>query len=368
MDYSPDMLDFEIRPTPSPRTSAERDALLADPGFGRVFTDHMVTIRYSDTKGWYDARVEPFGPLSLSPATAALHYAQEMFEGLKAYAGPDGSALLFRPDANSRRFNATATRLAMPTMPEDLFVESLRQLVDRDRVWVPTRPGDSLYLRPFMFATDPFLGVRPSSEYLFLVIASPSRSYFAGDGRPIKVWVSRDYIRSAVGGTGAVKAAANYAASLAAQAQAIEAGCDQVVFLDAIERRQVEEAGSNNLFFALTENGGTTLVTPPLGGSILPGITRDSILQLAGRLGYAVAERPYSIDEWRADATSGKLREVLACGTGVVITSIGTVRDGDEEFTIPGAESGEIIRSVREALVDIQFGRAEDPFGWLHRA
>jgi len=362
------MLDFEIRPTPSGRTSAERDALLADPGFGRVFTDHMVTIRYSDTKGWYDPRVEPFGPLSLSPATAALHYAQELFEGLKAYAAPDSSIMLFRPDANSRRFNATATRLAMPTMPEDLFVESLRQLVDRDRAWVPTRPGDSLYLRPFMFATDPFLGVRPSSEYLFVVIASPSRSYFAGDGhRLIKVWVSRDYIRAAVGGTGAVKAAANYAVSLAAQAQAIEAGCDQVVFLDAIQRRQVEESGSNNLFFALAENGGTTLVTPPLGGSILAGITRDSILRLAARLGYATAERPYSIDEWHADAASGKLREVLACGTGVVITSVGTVRDGDEEFTIPGAATGEVATTVRNALLDIQFGRAEDPFGWIRR-
>jgi branched-chain amino acid aminotransferase len=360
------MLDFEIRPTPSPCTPAERAALLADPGFGRVFSDHMVTIRHGETKGWFDPRVEPFGPLSLSPATAALHYAQEMFEGLKAHAGPDGTALLFRPDANGRRFNTTATRLAMPTMPTDLFLASLRHLVDADRAWVPERPGDSLYLRPFMLATDPFLGVRPSSEYLFVVIASPSRSYFTGDGAPIRAWVSRDYIRAAVGGTGAVKASANYAVSLAAQAQAIEAGCEQVVFLDAATRTQVEEAGSNNLFFALDGDDGTvTLLTPPLGGSILPGITRDSILQLARRLGYATAERPYTVAEWRTDAASGRLREVLACGTGVVITSIGTVRDGDDEFTMPG--DGSIARRVRDALLDIQCGRAEDPYNWLLR-
>lgn len=359
------MLEFEILPNPSPRSSAERDALLADPGFGRIFTDHMVTVRYSDTKGWYDARVEPFGPLSLSPATAALHYAQEMFEGLKAYSTAAGDVVLFRPDANSRRFNATAARLAMPAMPEELFVESLRRLVDVDRAWVPTRAGDTLYVRPFMFATEAFLGVRSSSEYLFVVIASPSRSYFAGDGKPITVWVSRDYIRAAIGGTGAVKAAANYAVSLAAQAQAVEAGCDQVVFLDAAERRYVEESGSNNFFFVLAEDGGTTLVTPPLTGSILPGITRDSILRLGDRLGYAVAERPYSIEEWRADAASGRLREVLACGTGVVITSIGTVRDGADEFTVGGAAEGEIARTIRKALLDLQFNRVEDEFGWL---
>jgi branched-chain amino acid aminotransferase len=354
------MLEFETVAHPSPRSAGERAALLSDPGFGRVFTDHMVTIRHSEAKGWYDARLEPFGPIALSPATAALHYGQEIFEGLKAYATADGGVALFRPDANARRFNSSAARLAMPAMPEELFLRALWTLVEADRAWVPTRDGDSLYLRPFMFAADPFLGVRPSTEYLFVVIASPAGSYFTGGGRPVSIWVSRDFARAAPGGTGAVKTAANYAASLAAQAQAVEAGCQQVVFLDAAQRRFVEESGSMNLFFVYED----TLVTPPLNGSTLPGITRDSILKLAGRLGYQVQERPYTIDEWQADAASGKLREVFASGTGVVITAIGTLRDGDQEHTVAG---GPVTETIRTALTDIQFGRADDPYGWLQR-
>jgi branched-chain amino acid aminotransferase len=359
------MLEFEVIPNAHRRPAEERAALLADPGFGRVFTDHMVTIRYSETKGWYDARLEPFGSISLSPATAALHYGQEIFEGLKAYTTPAGEVTLFRPDANARRFNVTAQRMAMPSLPEELFVRALCTLIEHDRDWVPTQAGDSLYLRPFMFATDPFLGVRPSSEYLFMVIASPARSYFAGDGRPVTVWVSLDFTRAAPGGTGAVKCAANYAGSLAAQAQAIEAGCDQVVFLDAVERRYVEEAGSMNLFFVYEVSGVTTLVTPPLAGSILPGVTRDSVLRLAGHLGYAVRERPYALREWRDDAATGRLREVFATGTGAVITSIGTVRGADGEFTVGDGVEGPVTRAVRKALLDIQHGRAAAPFTWL---
>ena len=357
------MLEFEVVPNANPTTADERAALLGDPGFGRVFTDHMVTIRHSETKGWYDARLEAFGPIALSPATAALHYAQEIFEGLKAYSTVDGGVALFRPDANARRFNDTARRMAMPTLPEEVFLHALTTLVRRDRDWVPTRDGDSLYLRPFMFATDPFLGVRPSSEYLFVVIASPARSYFAGGGRPVSVWVTRDYARAAPGGTGAVKCAANYAGSLVAQAQAVEAGCDQVVFLDAVERRYVEESGSMNLFFVY----GDTLVTPPLNGSILPGITRGAILQLADRLGLTAQERPFTIDEWRADAASGRLTEAFACGTGVVITAIGTVRGTDGEFTVGEAVEGPVTGAVRKALLDIQYGRVADPFGWIIR-
>jgi branched-chain amino acid aminotransferase len=357
------MLEFEVVPNANPRTADERALLLADPGFGRVFTDHMVTIKHGEGKGWYDARLEAFGNISLSPATAALHYAQEIFEGLKAYSTVDGSVALFRPDANARRFSDTARRLAMPTLPDEVFLQALTLLVQQDRAWVPTRDGDSLYLRPFMFATDPFLGVRPSSEYLFMVIASPARSYFAGEGRPVSVWVTRDYVRAAPGGTGAVKCAANYAGSLVAQAQAMEAGCDQVVFLDAVERRYVEESGSMNLFFVY----GDTLVTPPLNGSILPGITRGAILQLADRLGLKAEERPFTIDEWRADAASGRLTEVFACGTGVVITAIGTVRGTDGEFTVGEGAEGPVTGTVRKALLDIQYGRAADPFGWLTR-
>jgi branched-chain amino acid aminotransferase len=360
------MLEFETVPAPR-RPAEERAALLGDPGFGRVFTDHMVTIRYAETKGWYDARLVPFGPLSLSPATAALHYGQEIFEGLKAYAMPDGGVALFRPEANARRLNATARRLAMPELPEDLFLRAVWTLVDADRDWVPARAGQSLYLRPFMIATDPLLGVRPSAEYLFAVIASPAGSYFAGGAKPVTVWVSQDYSRAAPGGTGAVKTAANYAASLLAQAQAQEAGCDQVVFLDAVERRWIEESGSMNLFFVYEQDGAPLLVTPPLNGSILPGVTRDSVLTLARHFGYHAEERPYSLDEWRAGAVSGALRETFACGTGVVITSIGTARTKDTEFTIADATEGPVTSTIRQAIVNIQRGLSEDPFGWSHR-
>lgn len=353
------MLEFATVSAPR-RPAAERAALMGDPGFGRVFTDHMVTIRYADGKGWYDARLEPFGPLSLSPATAALHYGQEIFEGLKAYAQPGGGIALFRPDANARRLNATADRLAMPRLPEELFLRCLEVLVGADRDWVPTREGQSLYLRPFMIATDPFLGVRPSLEYLFAVIASPAGSYFAGGAKPVTMWVSQEYSRAAPGGTGAVKTAANYAASLRAQAQAQEAGCDQVVFLDAVHRRYIEEAGSNNLFFVYDGE----LVTPPLNGSILPGVTRDSVLRLGAHLGLTVTERPYSLDEWRDDARSGRLKETFATGTGVVISSIGTARTADGEFSIAGAVEGPVTARIRDQLVGIQRGTEEDPFGW----
>jgi branched-chain amino acid aminotransferase len=360
------MLDFDIVPGPR-RAADERAALLVDPGFGRIFTDHMVTIRYSEGKGWFDARLVPFGPLSLSPATAALHYGQELFEGLKAYALPDGGIGLFRPDANARRLNATADRLAMPRLPEELFLKAVSLLVEHDRDWVPAGEGQSLYLRPFMLATDPFLGVRPSSEYLFAVIASPAGSYFAGGAKPVRLWVSRDYTRAAPGGTGAVKAAANYAISLAALEQAQAAGCDQVVYLDAVDRRYVEESGSNNLFFVYERDGAPLLVTPPLNGSILPGVTRDSIMTLARHRGWAVEERPYPIDEWRADAASGALKEAFACGTGVVITAIGSARTTDWELTVGDGSEGPVTTDVRAAIVGIQRGLTEDPFGWSHR-
>jgi branched-chain amino acid aminotransferase len=360
------MLEFDIVPA-EPRPALERAALLVDPGFGRVFTDHMVTIRYAEGKGWYDARLVPFGPLQLSPATAALHYSQELFEGLKAYVLPDGGIGLFRPEANARRLNTTAERLAMPELPEELFLRAVRTLVTADREWVPAGEGQSLYVRPFMIATDPFLGVRPSSEYLFAVIASPSGAYFAGGAKPVTVWISQDYSRAAPGGTGAVKAAANYAVSLRAQAQAQEAGCDQTVFLDAVEHRYIEESGSMNLCFVYGSPEAPVLVTPPLNGSILPGVTRDSVIALARHRGWTVQERPYSVDEWRADALSGTLLETFACGTGVVITAIGRARSRDGEFTIGGGQEGPVTASIRDAIVGIQRGRAEDPFGWSVR-
>jgi branched-chain amino acid aminotransferase len=360
---SGDNLDFEIRPNPAPVSASERAALLANPGFGRIFTDHMVTLRYADGKGWYEPRVEARAPIPLDPASAVLHYAQEIFEGLKAYVMPDGGVAMFRPDANAARFTSSAHRMAMPALPPGAFLESLRQIIRIDREWIPRSDEGSLYLRPFAYASEVFLGVRPALEYLYLVIASPVGAYFSGGVQPVTVWVTPDYTRAAPGGTGAAKCGGNYAAGLAAQADAIEHGCDQVVYLDAVERRFIDELGGMNVMFVLDDG---SLVTPPLG-TILPGITRDSIIKLAGRAGRRVVERPVSIDEWREGAASGRIREAFACGTAAVITPIGTVRSPDDEFTVADGGSGQVTMALRQELSDIQRGRAEDPFGWVHR-
>ncbi|MDE2364381.1 MAG: branched-chain amino acid aminotransferase [Hyphomicrobiales bacterium] len=353
---------FAIHPTTSPTSDAERAAKLVDPGFGRIFTDHMATIRYSQANGWHDARIEPRKAFALDPAVAVLHYAQEIFEGLKAYKTDAGGVNLFRPDANARRFRDSADRMAMAQLPEDLFVEAVEQIVRVDRAWMPGGEG-SLYLRPFMIASEVFLGVKPSGDYLFAVIASPVGSYFKGGPAPVSIWVSENYTRAAIGGTGAVKCGGNYAASLRAQAEAIERGCDQVVFLDAVERKYVEELGGMNVFFVFDDG---SLLTPPLG-TILPGITRDSILALARKQGKIVREEPYTIGQWRADAASGKLREAFACGTAAVISPIGTVRSTSGDFTINGGKAGEVAMGLRKTLVDIQYGRAPDPSGWVRK-
>lgn len=347
---------------PKPTSAEQRAALLADPGFGRVFTDHMVTIRYSQAQGWHDARVEPRGPIPMDPASSVLHYAQEIFEGMKAYRTADGGTALFRPEENARRFKDSARRMAMAELPETLFVEAVEKLIDIDRDWIPEGEG-SLYLRPFMFATEVFLGVKPASEYLFVVLASPVGAYFKNKASAISVWVSETYTRAALGGTGAAKCGGNYAASLLAQSEAIAHGCDQVVFLDAVERRWVEELGGMNVFFRMDDG---SLQTPPLGGTILPGITRDSIITLARDQGITVREEPYSLDQWRADAASGRLREVFACGTAAVLTGIGTVRTVSGDFTIGNGAEGEMTEQLRNALIGIQRGRTADPYGWVH--
>ena len=359
-----DNLDFEIRPNPAPVAEAERGALLVNPGFGRVFTDHMVTVRYAEGKGWYDARVEARAPLSIDPASAVLHYAQEIFEGLKAYKMADGGVAMFRPDANAARFAQSAQRMAMPPLSSATFLQSLREIIRIDRDWIPQSEEGSLYLRPFAYASEVFLGVRPSLEYLYLVIASPVGAYFSGGVKPVSVWVSPDFTRAAPGGTGAAKCGGNYAAGLAAQAEAIENGCDQVVYLDAVQRKYIDELGGMNVFLVLDDG---SLVTPPLTGTILPGITRDSLIQLAGRAGRRVEERPVSMDEWREGAASGRIREAFACGTAAVITPIGTVKAPGFEFTVADGGSGEVTMALRKELVDIQRGRAADPFGWVHR-
>jgi branched-chain amino acid aminotransferase len=359
-----DKLDFEIRPNPQPVPAAERAARMVDPGFGRVFTDHMVTVRYAEGKGWYDARVEPYGPIPLDPASAVLHYAQEIFEGLKAYHAEDGGVVLFRPEANARRFAASADRMAMPRLPEQVFLGALHELIKADRDWVPTTDGHSMYLRPFMFASEVFLGVRPAREYLFVVTATAVGSYFAGGVKPVQVWISQQYTRAAPGGTGAAKCGGNYAASLSAQAEAMEHGCEQVVFLDAVHREYVDELGGMNIFFIYDDG---SMVTPPLSGTILPGITRDSVITLARDEGRTVEERPVGMSQWRDDARSGRLREVFACGTAAVLTPIGTVREPGAEFTIGDGSTGPVTEGLRQRLVDLQRGRAEDRFGWVHR-
>ncbi|AKK03559.1 branched-chain amino acid aminotransferase [Corynebacterium epidermidicanis] len=360
-------LEFVIDRTQSATPATQIADILAHPGFGKHFTDHMVTIEWNTDQGWHDARVRPYAPLSFDPASSVLHYGQAIFEGLKAYRQPDGSIAAFRPEANAARLNASARRMAMPELPEDVFVEAVRQLVDIDREWVPAAGGEeSLYLRPFMISTEIGLGVHPANSYTFAIIASPAGAYFSGGINPVSVWLCEDYVRAAPGGTGAAKFAGNYAASLLAQAQAAEKGCDQVVWLDAIKHENIEEMGGMNLGFIFGGDDQPTLVTPQLSGSLLPGITRDSLLQVAQDLGLRVEERTITTSEWREAATSGAMTEAFACGTAAVITPVGTVKSKDGEFQINGGKTGEITMKLRETLTGIQRGEVADQHGWKH--
>lgn len=361
-------LQFTRTPNPTPATPERVAEVLEKPGFGTYFTDHMVTVRYEAGRGWHAPAVEPYHQLEFDPATSVLHYAQAVFEGLKAYRHPDGGIAAFRPDANARRFRASARRLAMPELPEEDFLTSLRELVAVDERWVPTKEGESLYLRPFMISTSIGLGVNaPASEYLYALIASPAGSYFSGGVKPVGVWLSTEYVRAAPGGTGAAKFAGNYAASFLAQREAVENGCDQVVWLDAVEHSWVEEMGGMNLFFVFGSGSDVRIVTPELTGSLLPGITRDSLLSLASDLGYPVEERKISTEEWEKKAASGELTEVFACGTAAVITPVGRVKHAGGEFRIAEGGPGEVTMLLRERLTGIQEGSVPDGHGWLHR-
>ncbi|WP_033946852.1 branched-chain amino acid aminotransferase [Streptomyces sp. CNQ431] len=354
---------IELKPSAHPLPEAEREAILARPGFGRHFTDHMVTVKWTEGRGWHDGQLVPYGPLSLDPATNVLHYAQEIFEGLKAYRRPDGSVASFRPDANARRFQASARRLAMPELPVETFIEACDLLVAQDEAWVPPHGGEeSLYLRPFMIATEVGLGVRPANEYLFVVIASPAGAYFPGGVKPVSIWLSENRVRAVPGGVGDAKTGGNYAASLLAQAEAAAEGCDQVAYLDAVEHKWVEELGGMNLCFVY----GDRLVTPTLTGSLLAGVTRDTLLSLAADLGYRAEEGRVSIDQWREDSRSGALTEVFACGTAAVITPVGRVKTATDEWSQGTGEPGEVTLRLREALLALQTGRAEDRHGWMH--
>jgi branched-chain amino acid aminotransferase len=355
-------LEFRVEPTPTPTSPGRLAEILAAPGFGKVFTDHMVIVRWTPTAGWHDAHVGPYGPLEIDPATHIFHYGQSIFEGFKAYAQPDGGIATFRPEANAARFQRSARRLALPGLPVEDFVAAADALIRQDAAWVPTGGEDSLYIRPFMVATEVGLGVRPAGDVTFLVIASPAGAYFAAGSTNVAIWLSEDYTRAAPGGTGAAKCGGNYAASLVAQQEAIEHGCEQVLFLDATERRWVEELGGMNLWFVL-DNG--TLVTPELTGTILEGVTRDALITLAGEHGHQVEERRVDIDEWRKGVDAGSITEVFACGTAAVITSVGSLRWHDGEVGLP--DPTPVADSLRTALVDLQHGRAPDPHGWMHR-
>jgi len=330
--------------------------------WGSDFTEHMVMARYEPTTGWGPLELSRYQPLQLDPSTSVLHYGQAVFEGLKAYRQPDGRVAVFRPEANARRFAMSARRLAMAELPEGLFLDSLCLLVGRDHAWVPDQAGQSLYLRPLEIATDRGLLTQPSRSYLYVLLASPVGDYFARGMSPVRVWLSTEYARAMPGGTGAAKCSGNYAGAMLAQSQAAEKGCDQVVWLDAAEHRWVEEMGGMNLFFVFA---GDVLVTPELTGTLLPGITRDSILTLGTDLGLRVEERPVSTTEWEQRASDGSLCEVFASGTAAVITSVGEVAHADGSFTIADGQPGALTVRLRRALLDLQEGRRPDRHGWM---
>jgi branched-chain amino acid aminotransferase len=357
-------LSFDLRPSSSPRSEAERSEILAAPGFGVSFTDHMAVATWTETDGWHDSAVVPYGPFLLDPATAVLHYAQEVFEGMKAYRHADDSIWLFRPEKNADRFASSARRLALPVFEGEDFLASVEALVAADRDWVPFGAEQSLYLRPFMFASEAFLGVRAAKRVTYCCIASPAGSYFASGVQPVSIWISTNYTRAAPGGTGAAKFGGNYAASLLAQQEASAQGCDQVMFADGAEHAWVEELGGMNVYLVTTDN---ELVTPELSGSILEGVTRDSILTLAKEYGLTPVERRISVAELLDGVASGHISEVFACGTAAVITPIGSLKNDAGTYQVGGGVAGETTAALRAGLLDIQYGRVEDTHGWLHR-
>lgn len=358
-------LSFDLHPNPRPRSAEERAQILRDPGFGNYFTDHMAVATWTAADGWQDSAIVPYGPFTLDPATAVLHYAQEVFEGLKAYRHADGSVWLFRPDKNAARLQRSVERLALPALAPDDFLASLEALVTADEAWVPSGEQErSLYLRPFLFASEAFLGVRPSQRVTYCCIASPAGAYFSSGVKPVSIWVTTTYTRAAPGGTGAAKCGGNYAASLVAQQEAAANGCEQVLFADGAERRWLEELGGMNVYL-VTADG--ELVTPDLNGSILEGVTRDSILTLAAEHGLEPVERRVAVAELLEGVQDGTVTEVFACGTAAVITPIGTLKTSSEAVEVASGEAGKITTTLRNTLLDIQYGRVPDEHGWLHR-
>ncbi len=349
------MLDIKITRTTSPKAKPEGPL-----GFGRIFTDHMFIMDYTKGKGWHDPRIVPYQDLVLSPAAMVFHYGQEMFEGLKAYKADDGKSYLFRPDMNGKRTNATNKRLCIPELPVDDFVQAVKAVVKEDEDWIPTEPGTSLYVRPFIIATEPFLGVDVSETFMFIIILSPSGAYYEEGLAPVGIWIEDDYVRAVRGGMGFAKTGGNYAASLAAQVKAHDDGYSQVLWLDGVERKYIEEVGAMNIFFKIDG----TVVTPMLSGSILPGITRDSVLTLCREWGIPTEERKISVEELLEAQKNGKLEEVFGTGTAAVISPVGKLRYKDEVMTISGGEIGPLSQKIYDTVTGIQLGKIEDKHGW----
>lgn len=350
----------------NPHLDPERQAKVAEPGFGKYYTDHMVVCDWSAADGWGTPELIAYGPLTLDPATAVFHYGQEIFEGMKAYRQPDGSIALFRPEANAQRFIKSARRLALPEMPEELFIETVEALVKEDAAWVPGKVGESLYIRPFMIATEVGLGVRPSNRAKYLLIATPAGAYF-DPSKAVSVWISTEYVRAVQGGTGEAKCGGNYAASLVAQAAAAKEGCDQVVWIDAKERKWVEEMGGMNLYFVKGKGANAKVITPQLTGTLLPGITRDSILSVARDLGYQTEEAMISIDDWREGVASGEITEIFACGTAAVVSPIGQAKSAMGTWVVGDGNPGPITMEIRNHLLGIQHGQIADTHHWMHK-
>ena len=353
-----------VRRSDNPRTREQREALLRELRFGTEFTDHLARAVWTPEKGWHDLTVQPYGPITLDPGSAVLHYAQEVFEGLKAYRHKNGSVWAFRPEANARRFMRSAHRLALPVLEEADFLGSLEALVRVDHEWVPSEAGASLYLRPFMFASERFLGVRPSRLVEYMVIASPVGPYFTHGFTPVSIWVANDFHRSGPGGTGAAKCGGNYAASLLPQQVAYDNGCEQVCFLDAATGTLLEELGGMNMFVVGSDG---SVSTPALTGTILEGVTRDSIIQLLADAGRRVDERSITLQELKDGIRSGEVAEVFACGTAAVITPIGRLVGEGFDLTVADGRPGSTTTTLHRQLTDIQYGRAVDPHGWMRR-
>ncbi len=351
------MLNITIEKTTTPKEKPAKGQKL---GFGKIFTDHMFVMDYTEGQGWHDARIVPFQNLVMSPAAMVFHYGQEMFEGLKAYKGVDGKVRLFRPDMNAKRTNDTNDRLCIPQLPVEDFVEAVKAVVKVDEDWIPTEDGTSLYIRPFIIATDEFLGVAPSKTYKFIIILAPSGAYYESGLAPVGIWIEDEYVRAVKGGMGFAKTGGNYAASLIAQVKAHDDGYSQVLWLDGVERKYIEEVGAMNIFFKIDGK----IVTPMLNGSILPGVTRNSVIQLCKRMGLEVEERRISAEELIEAQKSGKLEECFGTGTAAVISPVGKLRYVDDVMIINNNEIGEVSQKLYDTLTGIQWGKREDDMGW----